>query len=175
MKCECCGISVVEIKCPSKLENVSVNDGYAQTDFLIKEGDNIVLKKTSHKYYTQILMQMAMVGAKHGYFVTWSKHDPDNPLIEKIVLDMDKWSQIQTNVCYFYKKYVMPCLLGKIAINFCVICNLHCLWDNEIKVTNNGDSSAKCCNCGLWYHYKCIMVDSIPNVYTCVACTQPDM
>ena len=48
MRCDCCGTSVIEIKCPANLESISVDIGYARTDFLEKQGDSITLKK-SHR------------------------------------------------------------------------------------------------------------------------------
>ena len=37
MRCECCGTSVIEIKCPANLESVTVDVGYSNTDFLEKK------------------------------------------------------------------------------------------------------------------------------------------
>ena len=63
MKCHCCGISLIEIKCPAKLKRLSVEKDFSALDFLTKVDDG-VHAKTSRRYYMQILMQMAIVKAK---------------------------------------------------------------------------------------------------------------
>ena len=50
--CRCCPNMVLEIKCPYSIKeaNKTLNDGWNLTDFLQKDGENILLKR-SHKYY----------------------------------------------------------------------------------------------------------------------------
>ena len=113
---------------------------------------------------------MAIVQAKQGFFVTWSKADDKNPTIEKFAFDSEKWSLIQANICHFYKRYVMPCILGKRTIHYCVICSGHCLWDEEIN--DSSEKSVPCSSCGLWFHMKCLMVEVFPaGEFFCAACT----
>ena len=117
---------------------------------------------------------MAIVKAKQGFFVTWSKADDTNPNVERFLFDSEaceKWSKIQTNLCYFYKKYIIPCLLGQMSIKFCVICDKHCLWEDELDDRRLEDRSVQCSSCSQWYHHKCLLMDEIPGSnLVCVAC-----
>ena len=170
LHCNCCGTSVIEIKCPLRLSNLSVKEHYSEVEFLHKV-DDIVQLKTTHPYYTQILMQMAIAKAAQGYFVTWS---PTDAVIQKIKFDSKHWSIIQANLSLFYKKYILPCLLNVTALNYCVACTKLCLWPEE--VTNVKDRSAHCVTCRLWYHYTCMEItDTVAAEWTCEACTPEDV
>ena len=63
--CQCCPNMVLEIKCPYSVKeaNKTLNDGWNLTDFLQKDGENILLKR-SHKYYTQVQAQLANTSCK---------------------------------------------------------------------------------------------------------------
>ena len=57
--CRCCPDMVLEIKCPSSIENLPIQEGWNKTEFLEMRGESICLK-TSHKYYTQVQGQLAL-------------------------------------------------------------------------------------------------------------------
>ena len=67
--CKCCGLSIVEAKCPYTVgnENVHVKDTFDQVDFLEDFHGKPRLKR-SHKYYTQMQAQMWVCG------VSWVFH-----------------------------------------------------------------------------------------------------
>ena len=165
MKCDCCGVSVVEIKCPPKFAQYSIKEHYPRVEFLKKDSDDNIILKDTHRYYTQILMQMAIVRARQGYFLTWNTIDP---VIEKINFNSAKWAEIQSNLCLFYQKYVVPAILGVTPINFCVVCSDNCLWKHEVKEAK--DRNAHCSTCGLWYHFKCILIEEAGDDWICDAC-----
>ena len=104
MKCNCYGILVIEIKWPAKLKKLSIENEFSAVEFLTKVDDRVHVK-TSHRYYMLILIQMGIVKAKQGYFVTWSKMDP---VIEQVMFD---------------NTYVVSCLLDKTHLNYCVLCS----------------------------------------------------
>ena len=74
--CACHGDAVIEVKCPFKIGKKTIKDGVHECDFL--EEDPVTQKpriKRSHKYYTQIISQMAVTGNKFGLFLVWAEQD----------------------------------------------------------------------------------------------------
>ena len=63
--CKCCGLSVVETKCPYTVqnENIHLKDTFDWVDFG-EDFDGKNRLKRSHKYYTQ----MWVCGVCHGFF-----------------------------------------------------------------------------------------------------------
>ena len=57
--CSCCKKACVEVKCPYSIRNQSVLEAWNETSFLEKAYGKIQLKR-NHKYYTQIIGQLAM-------------------------------------------------------------------------------------------------------------------
>ena len=85
--CKCCGLSIVEAKCPYTVrnENIHVKDTFDQVDFLEDFHGKPRLKR-SHKYYTQMQAQMWVCGVRHGFFIVWTQGGP--PHYERVELDM---------------------------------------------------------------------------------------
>jgi len=153
MTCNCCnGPSVVEIKCPFRLKDSTAVEDINRLEFLKITGDKIELNPL-HGYHTQLMMQMALSKAKQGYFVTWF---PKGTNIQKISFDAKLWAIIQSNLCLFYKKYVVKCLLNVTPLHYCVVCSKLCLPDEETSSPN--DETAHCSICGLYYHNTCINI-----------------
>ena len=68
-----CPDAVLEVKCPYKIRDMAVSDGWDETDFLKKDlqHGNIVLLP-EHNYYCQVQGQMAIANCKRAYFVVWT-------------------------------------------------------------------------------------------------------
>ena len=66
--CRCCDCQKVpvEYKCPYKLRQKHIPESYKELDFLQETDGRIHLRK-SHKYYSQITTQMALLHAKHAF------------------------------------------------------------------------------------------------------------
>ena len=92
--CSCCQKACVEIKCPYSIRNQSVVGAWNETSFLEKRDGKIQLKQ-NHKYYTQIIGQLAMTDCKQCYFVVWTTVDP--PLVETIMFDEANWQAVLQN------------------------------------------------------------------------------
>ena len=153
MECKCHGKSVVEIKCPYSIKDSHelTPEVASKVDFLTVD-PKICLKK-SHKYYTQLNSQMALTGAKHGYFVVWT---PADTLIEKIDFDLAHWTEVAINLEIFFKEYVIKHYLGISPISFCGCCGKFLLQAHEIKVNERDTlSSVMCDRCQLHYHFSC--------------------
>ena len=101
--CSCCQKACVEIKCPYSIRNQSVVEAWNETSFLEKRDGKIQLKR-NHKYYTQIIGQLAMTDCKQCYFVVWTTVNP--PLVETITFDEAYWQAVLQNLVIFYKSYM---------------------------------------------------------------------
>ena len=66
--CRCCGLSVIEAKCPYSVREQKITENYSKTDSL-KMRDGSVKSKKSHKLYSQLTMLMAISQARQIYFV----------------------------------------------------------------------------------------------------------
>jgi len=73
--CDCCGVSILEIKCPYCIQFKSIlnlsENGYS----FIKSKNGELTIKEEHDYYYQIQMQMAITNKKYCYLVGWCKKD----------------------------------------------------------------------------------------------------
>ena len=113
LTCKCHGISPVEIKCPYTIRNESVIDSASQCDFLVEINDQVCLRP-SHKYYTQLTGEMAMIrqrypNCKQGYFVVYTTV---NTFVQAVPFDQTLWSNVEQNLDIFFKGYIVKALLG---------------------------------------------------------------
>ena len=151
--CKCCGLSIVEAKCPYSVrnENIHVKDTFDRVDFLEDFNGKPRLKR-SHKYYTQMQAQMWVCGVSHGFFIVWTQGGP--PFFERVELDMEFCLNVVNNITLFYKSFVLPCLLGYRDIFECPKCNKVILEEDEISDSAN-ENSICCDSCGTWWHLPC--------------------
>ena len=172
--CACHGDAVIEVKCPFKIRKKTIKDGVHECDFL--EEDPVSQKpriKRSHKYYTQIISQMAVTGRKFGLFVVWTEQDM---MIEEIKFDDAHWGKVEQNLVIFFKGYVCPVLLGLKQIFFCPTCDVVLLEPQEISEKEEQDlNSVQCDRCQLWYHLKCqnlsvAEAENLPEEWLCTSC-----
>ena len=151
--CKCCGLSIVEAKCPYSVrnENIHVKETFDRVDFLEDFHGKPRLKR-SHKYYTQMQAQMWVCGVCHGFFIVWTQVGP--PLYERIELDMEFCLTVVNNITLFYRSFVLPCLLGYRDIFDCPKCNKVILEEDEIS--NSEKENSICCDtCSTWWHLPC--------------------
>ena len=63
------GLLPLEIKCPHNIrEMAKIEDGLKYCQFLTKTSGNIIIN-TSHKYYTQVVLQMGITNTKQAVFI----------------------------------------------------------------------------------------------------------
>lgn len=105
VSCECCGESVVEIKCPYSCASDEPKEGHPT--YLIKPGNTLELKKT-HKYYTQVQGQMGVCIYSRCFFFVYA---PIKPKLIKIVFDPTFWSALQADLKVFFTKCMAPHLI----------------------------------------------------------------
>ena len=165
--CKCCGTAVLECKCPYSIRNSKIQDVHKNVDFLEMIDGSLRLRR-SHKYYSQIIMQMAMCCTTHGYFIIWTINDF---FIEIINCGRDMWNKLLINASFFFKSYVLPVLLGQKDLCFCPNCSKVVLEGDEIESSN--EHSVCCDDCDTWWHWKCANITSreqVNGVYVCPGC-----
>ena len=111
--CTCCTKSCVPYKCPYSIRGEDITLSWQKTQFLEFNENQIRLKRT-HKYFDQILGQMAITGCTQTYFVVWT--GKGLPLIEKIVFAQDHWDKIRSSVILFFKTFLQNVLDLKVYI-----------------------------------------------------------
>ena len=165
--CECCTQFVIEIKCPYSIREKEVANAWNETDFL-KMVDGVLSLNPSHKYYTQIQGQMALVGCSHGYFVVWTTKGP--PFIQKVMFDCDFWKTILEDLVFFFKGYVVKVLLGIESVTYCSKCRKLCLEPGEFE--DSDENSVQCDICEQWHHWGCENFDEENDVdsWVCSSC-----
>ena len=118
MSCKCYGRLTTVIKCLFNVTDKKITDGVKECNFLTKSSGNITINK-GHKYYTQIVSQMAITKTHQAVFRLRTPHDL---LVEYIPFDRDHWENVKTSLIIFFKTCVSPALLEKRTCN--ILCKL---------------------------------------------------
>ena len=84
--CKCCGIAVLEAKCPYCIKAQHIKETYEKVDFLKMCDGNLGLKR-SHRYYSQLTTEIALKGCSHGFVIVWTTVDY---FIEKIPFNQNR-------------------------------------------------------------------------------------
>ena len=108
MSCKCHCRFTLEVKCPLDIRDQKITDGMKECKFLTISLGNITMDK-GHKYYTQIVSQMAITKTHQAVSIVWTFH---NLFSEYIPFDKDHFENVKTNLIIFFKTYVCPALLG---------------------------------------------------------------
>jgi len=105
VECSCCGMGVLEVKCPFKYRYQSPVMAAKDTDFYLNEvGHELQLKK-NHNYYFQVQGQLAISGRKFCDFVVWTLQGYS---VERICFDPQLWQDMSQKLQSFYLNCIMP-------------------------------------------------------------------
>lgn len=108
--CDCHGSYIVEIKCPSSLQNKPA--GSFKDLPYITSGMSCLHLKKSHKYYSQVTLYMAVCKKLHTDFVVWS---PNDIAIIPVEFDALVWHNLLTTSIIFFKQIVIPAVQSDMA------------------------------------------------------------
>ena len=110
--CECCGKGLCEIKCPYKYKDAMLVAAAADSSFCLKYDDNGVdlCLDTVHAYYYQVQCQLFVTGVEYCDFVVWTTKDL---FVQRVLPDTDFWDRMLPRAILFYKKGVLPEMLGQ--------------------------------------------------------------
>lgn len=116
IKCDCCGVCVVEIKCPYRLsrechlsKTLTIHDLTLTEHPFITVANGMYVMVQTHDYYYQVQTQIFVVGADYGLFLVWSKAEYLTIRVEK---DFDLWNNCLLKTKLFFDRIVLPELLG---------------------------------------------------------------
>ena len=159
VSCDCCGTGVLEIKCPFCIKDKMVQQGCALQGFCLEldsGGKQLLSKK--HAYYYQVQTEINICEeAMYADFVVWTVADIH---IERILPDAEFWSELVSKATEFYKKCLLPELVGKFYSRSSCPLPDHLLTDTDTGIvplsnTNHGKESEiasispeKWCYCG---------------------------
>lgn len=108
--CDCCGVGLLEIKCPYKYRSVDPHT-IAGTDFFLgRNSDGELHLKTSHSYYYQVQGQLAICGREYCDFVCWTTN---GLYTERISFDHELFDSIRPQLEQFFQMYLLPELLSR--------------------------------------------------------------
>ncbi|XP_057306787.1 uncharacterized protein LOC130644983 isoform X1 [Hydractinia symbiolongicarpus] len=173
INCSCCGLGVVEIKCPYSLRETGLQKEIVSNKFYIKKSSYGTLSlDNNYQYYSQVQHKMYVCGVSHCDFVVWT---PIEFVILRIYVDQMFIAEMVKKCSEFWMKCILPELFtrklennnendvattSKIIKHYC-ICN----------PPLDGDMVG-CDHCDRWYHIQCINLKKIPRskVWYCKDC-----
>ena len=81
IECQCCGVTLVEIKCPHSIRDEKPSSGNLKQ---LQETDNGISLKTNHAHYDQIQGQLGVTNNSQSWYFVFTNH---GYYIEKIAFD----------------------------------------------------------------------------------------
>lgn len=110
VRCNCCRIGCVEVKCLYRLKNMDLASFVELKTSCFKKVNDCIQLDKSHAYYYQIQCQMKMTETNYCDFIVWS---PKEMYIERVDLDEEFWNEKSLIALEFHKQVIMPELLGR--------------------------------------------------------------
>ncbi|CAH1118134.1 unnamed protein product [Phaedon cochleariae] len=168
VSCDCCGSGCVEVKCPYLLKDMEIGQ-YLDIKTSPLTCDGIVTSlDRGHAYYYQTQLQIKVTDTKYCDFVIWS---PRGFFHERIFRDEDFWAINFPKAYEFYKKVILPELLGKYFTKGRHLDQIWCF----CKKSEGGRIMIQCENdsCDIqWFHLECVGLPDIPNtLWMCQQCS----
>jgi len=110
--CNCHGLGCIEVKCPFKHRNVTVDTAIlTDKSFPVqKDGSGKYLLKKSHQYYYQVQHQMLVTGRLFSLFVIYTKIDL---VYFTVHFDEELAKSFIPHCKLFFLKHVLPELIAK--------------------------------------------------------------
>ena len=99
---------LLEIKCPYKFRNVSIQEAVLDKSFCMEQIDDKIRLKRNHCYFYQIQGQMALSGLKWCDFVVYTFQ---SIFVERIAFEEDIWADVMLPcLTKFYFEHALPYL-----------------------------------------------------------------
>ena len=131
VKCDCCGIGIVEVKCPYNAVKEPLMDLILNGDIYLKLVDGDICLDRKHEYFYQVQLQLLMTERNFCDFVVWSDGDW---FCERILQDSDFIQESIPKVLKFYEEAVLLEILGK--------------WFSRPRQAIDARESESVCHCG---------------------------
>ena len=107
ISCDCCGMGILEIKCPYKYRECNPTDIDDSAFYLLRTPDGLKLKP-SHQYYYQVQMQLVICEVSYCDFVVWTLKGVVNIRIKP---DESFFKKINPKLGHFFQQCILPELL----------------------------------------------------------------
>ena len=110
IRCECCGLSVLEIKCPFSCVSKTILQVAGDSKFRLTDEDEKFTLNKNNAYYYQIQTQIKLCGAAYGDFVVWRENEL---IVHRIYPDETFVNAVLEKATEFFQFGVLPELLEK--------------------------------------------------------------
>ena len=158
-QCKCHGKVLVEIKCPFKYKDRIPTSLVGLDDFYLDNNSNL---KKSHKYYTQVQLQMSVTNINSCDFVVFTER---GILVTQVTKDEEFCKSAVTKATQFFFTEVMPELIcHKVAKSMPVppvVDRSICFCGKPPTKTRIITCSSPDCSVTN-FHYKCIGINRKP-------------
>ena len=108
VSCDCCGVGLLEIKCPFKYKNSILSDIDDRQFYLEKDQTGELKLKSSHDYYAQVQAQLSICDKPYCDFVCWTTTSIH---VERIQANLEFMKSIYPKLRQFFSNYLLPELL----------------------------------------------------------------
>jgi hypothetical protein len=167
ISCDCCGCGNLEIKCPFKYKDISVEDAAKNSDFCLDE--KFQLRK-NHRYFTQTQFQMFVYDCNYCDFVVMTKPSSGISMLRvRLYKDCDFCQLLFDRSSSFVLKHVIPELLTRNIMD-----------QPQNAQSNDEEQLTKWCLCEEpeygkmvfcensdckigWFHYPCVNMKRKPS------------
>ena len=177
--CDCHGSRVVEVKCPYKHRDSTIDEMTSDPTFCL--GKDLHLKR-KHSYYTQTQLQMYVYGVSKCDFVVWSRNVC---LIVEVVRDTDFVSDMVPKLCTFFRQCVLPEMMTRHMlhatsttttsgpshsvppVSTITSAKVYCSCRMPADDSDLDDDMIGCdtpqCPHGEWFHFSCLKMKRAPK------------
>lgn len=173
--CSCCGRGVIEIKCPYKFRELSLQSALTDDSFSLREDYSL---KCTHKYYAQVQLQMLVCDVQYADFMIWT---PIDCVISRVNRDTSFVSDMLQKLESFWQMCILPELLTR-RLELTKVVHVHPKQTPGVQqtfcicgATNDTDSDMVGCDmCNQWFHIACLKLKRLPKSKTwyCKQCRQ---
>jgi len=182
VECTCCGTGCLEIKCPWKFKDYSIEEMVDEKgSYLQRDDDDEITLSKKHSYYYQVQAQMLITGYNFcDFFVKLN----DDAICIRIEKDQKVLDEILEKSSNFVLKGVLPELLAKFYTEPVILIKDSISAGSEsskcyCKLNKDEDAVIECANKNctiLSYHVKCVKMKKIPSgKWYCPECRRHGM
>lgn len=181
VQCSCCGLGVVEVKCPFCAKDASTLEEVAQrqSNFCLQVDDTDTLKLSKgHPYYLQCQLQIKVTKRAYCDFVVWH---PSGLHVERITMDNEYILEAIEKAESFFARCILPELAGKWYTR-----HHNPLTEVQPPEIHEEDDGRWCVckeskggemvlcegkNCLIkWFHMSCVGLSEAPSKWFCPTC-----
>ncbi|XP_058826135.1 uncharacterized protein LOC131686035 [Topomyia yanbarensis] len=115
VQCDCCGVVVVEVKCPFNFDLLNKEEGinmllHRQQPYIRRDNNGNLEMCHSHPYYYQVQMQTFLTGASYGIFLVWA---PRFSVFVKVDRNEEFWNIQVPKAQSFFLEVLAPEIIGR--------------------------------------------------------------